>query len=335
MQRELPLKGVNLGGWLILERWMTPMVFEGFEAVDEYTLSQTASGRAVIKKHRDSFITESDFQWLQDNKIEIIRLPIGYWVFESSESLLPHVTYVDWAMKMAKKYKIKVLLDLHGLQGSQNGNDHSGRVGKAQWFKQKKLRTESLTTLEKLAKRYATHDALWGIQVINEPQFGIFHFKLRTFYKRAHRLLQSILKPDTYIIFSDGFTPRLLSGALGRSNQIIMDVHLYHATKQWTRFVSLKTYYHSLQFQTNFLKRLARKQAVLIGEWSGSFRQPVFDSVPVADHKKLVGQHVAYQIDSFQYAKAWFYWSYKTEQPGVWNFKSQVDEGIISIPSDT
>ena len=29
------LHGVNLSGWLVLEEWMTPSVFEGLKAVDE------------------------------------------------------------------------------------------------------------------------------------------------------------------------------------------------------------------------------------------------------------------------------------------------------------
>ena len=28
------VRGVNLGGWLVLEKWMTPSIFEGLNAVD-------------------------------------------------------------------------------------------------------------------------------------------------------------------------------------------------------------------------------------------------------------------------------------------------------------
>ena len=31
------LRGVNLGGWLVLEKWMTPSLFEGLSATDETT----------------------------------------------------------------------------------------------------------------------------------------------------------------------------------------------------------------------------------------------------------------------------------------------------------
>ena len=32
------LKGVNLGGWLVLEKWITPSLFDGTNAVDEFHL---------------------------------------------------------------------------------------------------------------------------------------------------------------------------------------------------------------------------------------------------------------------------------------------------------
>ena len=32
------VKGVNLGNWLVLEKWMSPVVFAGTTAEDEYYL---------------------------------------------------------------------------------------------------------------------------------------------------------------------------------------------------------------------------------------------------------------------------------------------------------
>ncbi len=326
-----PLKGVNLGGWLIVERWMTPAVFKGTNAIDEYTLSQTTKGRAALKKHRDTFIKESDFVWLRDNRINAIRLPVGYWMFDGDEGLMPHVTYVDWVMEMANKYDLKVIIDLHGLEGSQNGNDHSGRVGKPEWFLHKQNRMKSLVTLLAIADRYKNDDKFWGLQIINEPKVGIFHFKLRHFYRLADKLLETVLEPHTHIIYSDGFTPRLLTKALGRTERIIMDVHLYHGAKPLTKFMSLKQYYWSLRWQARKLKRLAKDQKIIIGEWSGSFRQTVFNSFPVKEHGDLVKEHCKHQIESFRHTTGWFYWNYKTEKPGVWHFRSQVEAGIIKL----
>ena len=325
-----PFKGVNLGGWLIVERWMTPSVFKGTTAIDEYTLSQTSEGRMAIEAHRRSFIKESDFAWMQTHGINAVRLPVGFWLFETTDSLLPHISYVDWTMKMADKYNIQVIIDLHGLQGSQNVKDHSGRIGKSRWFAHKPYRLQSLKTLEEIAKRYKDHPKLWGIQIINEPRVGLAHFKLRRYYKNAFKLLDDILKPETKIIYSDGFTPRLLSGAL-RSDRVVMDVHLYHTIKFWAKYVSLERYYRYLTWQRGFLRRLSRKQPVIIGEWSGTVRQPFFNALPVEKHGDLIREHTHHQIESFHYTAGWFYWNYKTEKTGVWDFRSQVDAGIIEI----
>ena len=60
----MALTGVNLGGWLILERWMTPTLFEGTDAQDEYSFMQTPSAKAKLRNHQKTFITERDFKWL-------------------------------------------------------------------------------------------------------------------------------------------------------------------------------------------------------------------------------------------------------------------------------
>ena len=37
------IKGVNLGNWLVLEKWMSPALFEGTGAQDEYYLPRWLS----------------------------------------------------------------------------------------------------------------------------------------------------------------------------------------------------------------------------------------------------------------------------------------------------
>ena len=61
------VRGVNLGGWLVLEPWITPSLFDdtGNDAiVDEWTFCQmqdrgTAEG--VLQNHWNTFYTEDDF----------------------------------------------------------------------------------------------------------------------------------------------------------------------------------------------------------------------------------------------------------------------------------
>ena len=330
------LRGVNLGGWLLIEKWMTPSLFAGTDAQDEYTFMKTLGADAKIEHHRQTFITETDFKWLSKHTINAIRIPVGYWLFAGDEPFTATIPYLDWAMKMAKKYKLQVIIDLHALPGSQNGFDHSGKVGKADWFHRHEYREKSLEALEQIATRYAEHPNLWGLQVINEPRVGVFHFKLRAYYLRAYKRLSNILLPHTRIIYSDAFSPRLFAGWLPkRPNQSVMDVHKYHMTTFMSQRFSMDWYYKRLQRYTGLLDRLSKQQPIIIGEWSGALRQTAYDRIPTEQHNQLTRDYIARQLTTFNNVAGWFYWNYKTEQPGVWDFKSQIENGTIIISEHT
>ena len=112
------MPGVNLGGWLVLERWMTPSVFAGTDATNEYELSQTVDGAARIQQHRHTFIKEDDLTWLAQAGIRLLRLPIGYWALEDQPPYLSAKPQIDWLMDAAKRYGLQVLLDLHAAPGA-------------------------------------------------------------------------------------------------------------------------------------------------------------------------------------------------------------------------
>jgi glucan 1,3-beta-glucosidase len=326
------LHGVNLGGWLILEKWMTPSLFAGTDAQDEYELSRTPEGRERIKRHRRTFIVEEDFKWMKDNGVNAVRIPVGYWALESDDPFISAADELDWAMEMAKKYKLEVIIDLHGLKGSQNGYDHSGRVGRANWCTREEYREATLDSLEALARRYCSYDNLWGLQIINEPKIALFNLKLRRFYKAAYQRLEKTLKPHTHIIFSDAFTPRLLSGSLGKhTNRVVMDVHVYHMATLFSQVMSIGWFMSKLIWRGYLFERLSRTQPIIIGEWSGVMRHDTMRRLPKDEQAVLTRQYIQLQLDIFQDVAGWFYWSYKTSAPGLWNFRSLVEDGTINL----
>ena len=77
------IRGVNLGGWLVLERWITPSLFEGSDATDEYTLCQAGGDVAKerIQKHRETFITKDTIKAIAERGLNTVRLPVGHWLF--------------------------------------------------------------------------------------------------------------------------------------------------------------------------------------------------------------------------------------------------------------
>ncbi len=321
------LRGVNLGGWLIIEDWMTPSLFSGVSANDEYGFMQIKGARAKLRRHQHEFITEQDFAWMASKGVQIVRIPVGYWVLHGDAPYVSAIGRLDWAFKMCKKYKILVLLDIHGLPGSQNGKNHSGRVGKPAWANSKANVAKGFDITMELARRYVNSPVLWGVQIVNEPPVGLLQLRIRRYYRRAYRELVAILPPRVRIVYSDGFTPRLMSGAL--PTRAVMDIHWYHFVA-WP-FLRPFLYRFIISLHRHTLRGLKRWNGVIIGEWSGTYSQKVFDMYPVAHHATMVRDSIAWQLAAYDQADAWFYWTYKTDLPGVWNFRSLVDDGILPL----
>lgn len=323
------LIGVNLGGWLVLERWMTPSLFEGLAVQDEYGFMLQSAAADRIDTHRQTFITEADFRWLSEHGVNAVRLPVGYWLFGGEEPYAACTEYVDFAMTMAEKYGFQVLIDLHAAKGSQNGKDHSGQIGKAEWYSQEEYRQHTIEVLRGIAERYAASPALWGIELLNEPQMGIKEFFiLRRFYQQAYATLTPILKPGTAIVFSDAFLPQLFSGAMRPVSgyPAVMDVHWY----QFGR-TNLHRYFSRLLRRPSVIKKYQQKQPIIIGEWSGMLSHKTLADINDDGQAVLQRRHIAYQQAAYTEALGWFYWNYKTEAPGVWNFKEQVESGHLLL----
>ena len=73
----MQIKGVNLGNWLVLEKWMSPALFEGTTAEDEYYLPLQLPKEvyeARIKIHRSEYITERDFAAIRRIGLNTVRI---------------------------------------------------------------------------------------------------------------------------------------------------------------------------------------------------------------------------------------------------------------------
>lgn len=168
----MKVKGVNLGNWLVLEKWMSPSLFEGTTAEDEYYLPTQLSREvyeARIKIHRSEYITERDFTRIKSMGMDAVRIPVPYFIFGDREPFIGCIEELDKAFCWAEKYGLQILIDLHTAPDSQNGFDNGGISGVCKWSQQPDEVEFELTVLERLAERYGKREGLWGIEVLNEP----------------------------------------------------------------------------------------------------------------------------------------------------------------------
>ena len=127
----MKVKGVNLGNWLVLEKWMSPSLFDGTTAEDEYYLPTQLSKEvyeAKIKIHRSEYITERDFTRIKSMGMDAVRIPVPYFIFDDREPFIGCIEELDKAFNWAEKYGLQILIDLHTAPDSQNGFDNGHRI---------------------------------------------------------------------------------------------------------------------------------------------------------------------------------------------------------------
>ncbi|TFK76576.1 glycoside hydrolase [Pluteus cervinus] len=254
------IRGVNLGGWLNTEpshpsfQFISPALFEQYltqnpPAVDEWTLSEamradTANGGInQLETHYETFITEEDFAQIAAAGLNFVRIPLGYWAIETRAGE-PFLANVSWkyflkAIQWARKYGIRINLDLHSLPGSQNGWNHSGRLGTIN-FLQGPMgyanAQRSLDYIRILAEfisqpEYSNVVAIFGI--VNEPRANVFGYDaLSSFYSEAYNIIRTASGigegNGPFISFHDGFLARSQwVNFIPNGDRMALDTHPY------------------------------------------------------------------------------------------------------------
>jgi len=326
-----PLKGVNLGGWLVIEKWMTPSLFEGTDARNEFELSSTRQGRVRIAKHHGSFITEEDLAWMKKDGIELLRVPIGYWIFGDDERYVGAIERLDWLIETSLSYGFKLLLDLHAAPGAQNRAAHSGSGNSVsdkhstKWLNDIPRQSETVDVLVKIAERYKDFPHIWGIELLNEPSVDLLGLKLARFYRRAYLAMIKVARPGTRIVFSDGYAPLRLTNCFWlmtrKEYPVVMDMHIYQVFGEANKKRDFGSHLRRLTWVGRFIRIMSLQQPVMIGEWSAMLPYPTSENQTKA--------YVSSQYAAFGSSEAHVYWSYKTESEGRWNYRDQVEKGLL------
>lgn len=328
-----PLHGVNLGGWLVLEPWITPSLFKDAAAPDEFTFCDQASPQRItaLQKHHKTWITRQDFQWLAEHGFQAVRIPVGYWIFGDVQPFVGSIRYLDSAFGWAEEFGLKVLICLHGAPGSQNGEMHSGQIGNADWSLQQAHIDMSLRTIERLAQRYHDRPALLGIELLNEPSGDIPRRTLTGYYHKAYKGIRQICGPNTWVVFDDRFQPRRWRWALHWPfyRNAVQDHHHYQIFTAEDKALDLLGHRAKVVQVGNLLRRLSWHRQAIVGEWSSALDPQSLRALSDAQLREGYKEYIAIQLKSYDYTKAWFYWTYRTEDGGPWSLRYVVEEGIF------
>lgn len=148
--------------------------------------------------------------------------------------------YLDQAVGWAAKHNINVIICLHGVPGSQNGKETSGRVGPVDWPDAQSNADRATKIVQHLAQTYlspsAASQAVTHIQLLNEPVFDqnvdhIVSFS-KQYYTTAHDAVASVggSRGADGVVIHDGFLNlsswyNFIPGS--SAGGIMVDTHIY------------------------------------------------------------------------------------------------------------
>ena len=203
------IKGINFGNLFIAEGWMTVNsvgaafnddgsfvkvneqgIVEEYEEIyqeemDKILADRVANGdftQEQLDELNEAFFyaycTEADFQLIKDTGLNTIRLPMYYRNFmEGPDEVLTMredaFEKLDYFLELAKKYDLKVIVDMHGVVGGQSGYEHCGTRDMDFWENETYI--QSMCDLwRNIASYYVTErpdlaSTILAYDLVNEP----------------------------------------------------------------------------------------------------------------------------------------------------------------------
>lgn len=287
----------------------------------------------VMRDHWNTYITKEDFSFMSSNGLNAVRIPVGWWIAQDPTPPKPFVggslQALDNAFTWAQKYGMKVIVDLHAVQGSQNGNDHSAtRDGYQEWGASNIQ--DTVAVIDFLAKRYANNPSLAAIELMNEPLApGVTLDNLKNYYQAGYDAVRKYTS-SAYVILSNRLGPadptELLSFA-GNLNRAVIDVHYYNL---FSDSFSKKDVQQNIDYINNQrasdLKTVTTSNGPLsfVGEWTAEFAK---SGASMQDYQRFAKAQInVYGRATF----GWAYWAYKCEAQH-WSLKWMIENNYIKL----
>ncbi|KAL8960085.1 MAG: hypothetical protein Q9193_003155 [Seirophora villosa] len=359
------VRGVNIGGWLLLEPWITPSIFQTLDGsvegvVDEYTLCEKVSNASdILRQHWDTFVSLQDFQKIKNAGFNTVRIPIGYWAYQKYNN--------------DPQTGLKVWIDLHGAPLSQNGFDNSGQLIKEPdipgWTQGDSI-DATLAVIQLIANKYAQQsyqDVIVAIELLNEPLAESLTGGTNAviqYYNDGYGNVRKI--SNTPVMIHDAFqNGSFWSGVLAppEISGVVVDHHEYQVFEE--ELLRLSPEEHREFVCTNSATYQDTNHWTVVAEWSAAMTDcaaglngwqigarydgwyPDSNRIGSCDNINYIDQwsdqlkndtqlYIAAQISVFeQKTEGWVFWNFKTEASPEWDLFRLLDNKIFPQPLDS
>jgi len=180
------LKGLNLGGWLVMEPWMCPAdstndngglpdMYSIIMKLDSRTNFGVAIEQSLIRTYQTNWITAADLDNITNGGFNCVRVPVWWGNFYSITNTTSSgwrsdaFAVLDWLVTNCASRGIYVVIDMHGVVGGQSTSDDTGQQNQNQYWSSSVDQSETAYMWTQIATHYNGNSAVAGYDLINEP----------------------------------------------------------------------------------------------------------------------------------------------------------------------
>ncbi|CAO1614152.1 unnamed protein product [Parajaminaea phylloscopi] len=365
-----PVRGVNIGNWLIAEFWMDPGYAQALNdhavnapypnaIVDEWTAGQYSDydyQQQVFKGHYESWFGEDDMRQIAEAGLNHVRIPIGFWAFgETNRNNEPYRTWNQYdkliqACGWAKKYGLKVWIDLHGVPGSQNGFDNSGHTGNIEWPNDPDNISRTKYAFARLVKTFngpEWYGTVTAFEAVNEPQGHdnrVLDLLQNDYYPWAIGTVKDNTKKRV-MAFHDAFvTPSYWSSYFSADDaqRTILDTHQYYIYTDEEHSMSDSDRIREVCNTRSVMRNSKKHYVSVVGEFTlaapqgdnGQHRDLPRkfsfsnDDVYSKAYKNFLAFNFRVQQAVFEQGNGWIMWAWKNGNRD-WSYKTGIAQGWL------
>eukprot|EP00927_Polykrikos_kofoidii_P030859 TRINITY_DN26550_c0_g2_i1.p1 TRINITY_DN26550_c0_g2~~TRINITY_DN26550_c0_g2_i1.p1 ORF type:complete len:624 (+),score=93.87 TRINITY_DN26550_c0_g2_i1:92-1963(+) len=348
--------GVNLGGWLLLEPGPAHTLFDAHVPSsdkpdlrcewDMMEYLRSTYGRTktseLIKQHRETHITKADFTKIRSFGMNVVRLPMGYWIILGTFGREPYeghgLEYVDRAVAWAEESGLQIVLDLHGCPGGESPEAPCGRRRRpyGRWNWRQWRFEESLQALDVLARRYRGRKCVTGMAVCNEPSPEVPSSNLCRYYHQAVNTIRAAGMSARRVavvlpVFQrpeEPFIEEFQQMTGNRHRNICFDIHAYHCFENEFNGKSFAQQLRHVEENAEWF----RKYPVVVGEWSLALGCATWATCGGMTDNEVYQQFGCRQVEAYKSAShGSFFWNWTEREDSIdWNFQQAYRLGLLS-----
>lgn len=211
--KTVQLKGFNLGGWFVMEGYMSPM--DAGSLTDTYSVMKQLDAaygvteeRALMKAYQDTWIQDQDFANIKAAGFNVVRVPL-WWgqFFDLDNPTIPGwrsdaFVELDQLVANAAANGIYVIFDMHGVIGGQGTDVDTGQGNRNAFWSNTEFQSDTAWLWWQIANHFKGNTTVAGYDLINEPTGAPNNNAVWSAYSRFYNSIRSI-DPD-HMIFIEG-----------------------------------------------------------------------------------------------------------------------------------